>query len=36
LLMMIYWTNAFYLPGIAPIDYSKGDKLEVKVRTTNK
>ena len=24
--------QSFYLPGIAPIDYQKGDPLEVKVR----
>lgn len=35
---LIFWLNIsptwpFYLPGIAPIDYEKGEKLEVKVRS---
>lgn len=27
--------SAFYLPGVAPTDYSLGDKMQVKVSRTN-
>jgi hypothetical protein len=33
LLLMAQFTSSFYLPGVAPTDYSKGEEMRVKVRS---
>jgi hypothetical protein len=35
LLLMVQFTSSFYLPGVAPTDYSKGEEMRVKVRSMN-
>ena len=32
-ILLFETTSSFYLPGVAPTDYAKGEEMHVKVRT---